>query len=210
MATDITQANIQKQLALNSGQLSIVNSGGSYQFIDSATGLPIQQANDVGNYVLSQGPAIYQTSMRADVYNYALGVFGGKNVPREVVDTLATMATYYSVQTGQPVSSLFNKGVLLKQFMATINSLRGNTSQIGYTGLNLSPNWSNNSVLRASIAKAIDPWDAVGSYSQRSQHDSQPAGYTFYADDTNVIYVRVGSTVGAWQVYATEEPIWPA
>jgi len=220
---DIIQRNIQKQIALNSGQLSIVNLNGNYQWVDSITGKPLTGSNDVGNYALSQAPAIYQSSMRAEVYNYAKGLFGGKEVPPELVEVLATMATYYSVQTGQPVTKLFNKGVLLDQFMATINSLRNRTSQLGYAGLNLSPNWANNTVLRASIAKAIEPWDAIGKVADLQKYNDRPIGFTFYATDTSLVYVRVepvssypegtqrdprlGNT---WQIYEPEQPIWPA
>jgi hypothetical protein len=208
--TDITQQTIQQQLALNSGSLSITNAGGGYQFIDTATGQPVEKTTSVSNYLLSNIPSIYQTSLKADVYNYALGIFGGEDVPPEVVDTLAAMATYYSVQTGQPVTSLFNQGVLLPEFLSTINSLRGNTSQIGYSGLNLNPKWENNVVLRASISKAIEPWDAVDYMSQRSKYDSKDSGFTFYAVDSGIIYVRVGSTSGTWEVYTPMEPVWPS
>jgi hypothetical protein len=220
--SDIIQLNIKKQIALNSGQLSIANTGGTYQYVDAVTGQPFNGTNDAGNFALSQTPAIYQTSMRAEVYNYAKGLFGGKEVPDELVEVLATMATYYSAQTGQPVTKLFNKGVLLDQFMATINSLRNNTSQLGYAGLNLSPNWSNNPVLRASVARAISPWDAIGKISEISKYDTKPLGFIFYATDTFTPYVRadVPITVDpfsrdprlgtSWEVYQPQQPIWPS
>ena len=225
-SVDIIQQNIQKQIALNSGQLSIVNTGGSYQYVDSITGQPLTTANDAGNYALSNAPAVYQTSMRAEVYNYAKGLFGGADVPDELVEVLATMATYYSSQTGQPVHSLFNNGVLLNQFMASINTLRNNTSQLGYAGLNISPNWSNNPVLRASISKAISPWDAIGKISDISKYNSKPLGFIFYATDTGTPYVRVDNTgvvagdnaiinkdprLGDnWAIFTLTEPAWPA
>ena len=210
MANDLTQLTIQQQIALNSGSISISNLNGSYQFVDSSTGQPITQNTiSASNFMLANVPGIYQTSLRATVYNYALGVFGGKDVPNEVVETLAAMATYYSVQTGQSVTSLFDQGILLDQFMATINNFRGNTSQIGYAGLNLAPNWTNNPVLRACIAKAIEPWDAYGTYAQRDKYNTEPVGFTYYATDTDVVYVRDDSAVNGWVLYGTEEPIWP-
>jgi hypothetical protein len=210
MANDLTQSIIQQQIALNSGAINISNLNGSYQFVDSATGQPITKNTvSAGNFLLSNVPGIYQTSLRASVYNYAVSLFSGKNVPDEVVDTLAAMATYYSVQTGQSVTSLFDQGILLDQFLATINNFRGNTSQIGYAGLNISPNWINNPVLRACISKAIEPWDAYGTYIQRDQYNVEPVGFTYYATDTDVVYVRDNSAVNGWVLYATEEPIWP-
>jgi len=204
------QRNIQKQIALNSGSFDISSLGGAYQFVDVATGQPLPASNDAGNYALSQAPAIYQNSMRAEVYNYAKTLFGGKEVPPELVEVLATMATYYSVQSGQPVQKLFSKGVLLDQFMTTINELRNRTSQIGYAGLNLNPNWANNPVMRASIARAIEPWDALGKMADRKKYDDKPIGFTFYATDTKVVYIRDSATIGSWAVYDPTEPMWPA
>lgn len=207
--TDIIQRNIQKQLALNSGTFDIASQNGAYQFIDSATGQPLSGTNDAGNYALSQAPAIYQNSLRAEVYNYAKSLFGGKEVPTELVEVLATMATYYSVQSGQPIEKLFNKGVLLEEFMTTINELRNRTSQIGYAGLNLTPNWANNVVIRPSIARAIEPWDAIGNTSDRKKYDNEPINFTFYATDTKIVYIRNQSTSGSWTIYTPDTPLWP-
>lgn len=208
--TDIIQRNIQKQIAINSGGFDITSVGGSYQFVDSKTGQPLPASNDAGNYALSQAPAIYQNSMRAEVYNYAKTLFGGKEVPAELVEVLATMATYYSVQSGQPVQKLFSKGVLLDQFMTTINELRNRTSQIGYAGLNLNPNWVSNPVMRASIARAIEPWDAFGKMDDRKKYDNEAVGFTFYATDAKTVYIRDQAIEGSWAVYEPVEPMWPA
>lgn len=220
---DIIQTNIKKQIALNSGsQIAIANTNGSFQYVNATTGEPLPGSNDAGNFALSQTPAVYQTSMRAEVYNYAKGLFGGKDVPDELVEVLATMATYYSAQTGQPVTKLFNKGILLDQFMATINNLRNRTSQLGYAGLNLSPNWSNNPVLRASVARAISPWDAIGRISELPKYENRPLGFVFYATDTSTPYVRAqipedtdpfsrDPRLGdSWDVYYPQQPIWPS
>ena len=206
--TDLTLLNIQQQIALNNGSIGIVNSGGSYQFVDSATGKALTNAPPVGNYLLSNPTAVYQTGLRASVYNYAISIFGGKTVPPEVVDTLSAMASYYVAQTGQSVTSLFNNGILIDQFIATINNIRGSTSQIGYAGLNLSPKWSNNPILRANIARAIEPWDATGTYAQRSAYNSKPVGFTYYATDTDAVYEIISTNT--WDVYPVTEPIWPA
>lgn len=210
MSNDLTQLTIQQQIALNSGSISISNLNGNYQFVDSATGKPITKNTiSASNFLLSNTPGIYQTSLRASVYNYALGVFGGKNVPNEVVETLSAMATYYSIQTGQSVTSLFDQGILIDQFVATINNFRGNTSQIGYAGLNITPAWSNNPVLKSCISKAIEPWNAYGTYAQRDQYNIESIGFTYYSTDTNVVYVRDDTSVNGWVLYSTEEPIWP-
>lgn len=210
MANDLTQAIIQQQIALNSDSISISDINGSYQFVNSSTGQPItQKTTSATNVVLANTPGIYQTSLRSSVYNYALSIFGGKTVPNEVVETLAAMATYYTTQTGQSVTSLFNGGILLDQFLATVNNLRGSTSQIGYAGLNITPTWANNPVLRSCISRAIEPWDAYGTYAQRDQYNTEPVGFTYYATDTGVVYVRDYIAVNGWDYFASEEPIWP-
>lgn len=151
---DIILNNIRKQLALNSGQLQVVNKSGNWQFADSA-GNSISASNDATNYGLSQAPAVYVAGMQAQTYNLAKGLFGGQGVPDELIEVLANLATYYASQTGQPVQNLFKQGVLLNDFLYTINSIRDPSSQIGYVGLNLTPNWSNNPTLGPTITAAM-------------------------------------------------------
>lgn len=151
---DVILNNIRKQLALNSGQLQVVNRGGNWQFADG-NGTPVSGTNDATNYGLSQAPAVYVTGMQSQTYNLAKSLFSGQGVPDELIEVLANLATYYATQTGQPVQNLFKQGVLLNDFLYTINSIRDPSSQIGYVGLNLSPNWSRNPILGPTISAAI-------------------------------------------------------
>jgi hypothetical protein len=152
---DIIQNNIRKQLALQSGQLQATQQGGSYQWAN-AKGVPLPSSQGgYTDYALSQAPARYVTNMNTNAYQLALGVFSGQGVPDELIQVLANMATYYSSQTGQPVSSLFQNGVLLNDFMATINSIRLPTSQVGYVGINPNPVWTANPTLGPTIAAAF-------------------------------------------------------
>jgi hypothetical protein len=151
---DIIQNNIRKQLAVQSGQLQGTNRNGNWQWARS-TGLPLNSTNDYGNYALAQAPARYVTSMSTNTYQLAKGMFGGPGVPSELIEVLANMATYYSSQTGQPVTNLFKQGVLLNDFLATINSIRLPTSQLGYVGINLQPIWSKNPTLGPTIEAAL-------------------------------------------------------
>jgi len=151
---DIIQSNIRKQLAIQSGQLQATNQGGSYQWADSK-GQPLPASNDYTNYAISQSPARYVTNMNTNAYQLALGVFGGPGVPDELIQVLANMATYYAGQTGQPITNLFHKGVLLNDFMSTINSIRLPTSQVGYVGINPNPVWTKNPTLGPTIAAAF-------------------------------------------------------
>lgn len=152
---DIIQNNIRKQLALQSGQLQATVQGGAVQWADSKGVLPSTATNSYTNYALEQAPARYVTTMGTSAYQLALGVFSGQGVPDELIQVLANMATYYASQTGQPVTNLFRNGVLLNDFMATINSIRLPTSQIGYVGINPSPAWTKNPTLGPTIAAAF-------------------------------------------------------
>jgi hypothetical protein len=151
---DIIQNNIRKQLALQSGQLQVTNQSGNFQFADSK-GVPIGGSNDYTNYALSQAPARYVTNMNTNAYQLAKGMFGGPNVPEQLIEVLANMATYYASQTGQPVTNLFKKGVMMNDFVSTINSIRLPTSQLGYVGINPNPVWTRNPTLGPTIAAAL-------------------------------------------------------
>lgn len=152
---DIVLSNIRKQLALQSSQLNVVNRAGNWQFANAA-GVSLPASNDAVNYGLSQAPARYITGMQAQVYNLAKGLFGGQGVPDELIEVLANLATYYATTTGQPVSNLFKQGVLLNDFLATINSIRDPSSQLGYVGLNLDPVWIHNPTLGPTVAAAFE------------------------------------------------------
>jgi hypothetical protein len=151
---DIIQNNIRKQLAIQSGQIKGTNQGGSWQFADQS-GVPLAGSNDYTNYALSQAPARYVTSMSTTTYDLAKGMFGGPDVPEQLIEVLANMATYYASQTGQPVTDLFKKGILVNDFLATINGIRLPTSQLGYVGINPQPLWVKNPTLGPTIAAAI-------------------------------------------------------
>lgn len=154
VSRDIIQNNIKQQLALGSGQLQVVNTGGNWVFANEA-GVPVSNA-DATNYALAQTPARYTASTPSQSYNLAKGMFGGTNVPDEVVTALANLATYYASQTGKQVTDLFKDGVMVNEFLATVNSIRTPGSQIGYVGINSSPAWANNITLGPAIAAALN------------------------------------------------------
>lgn len=153
----IIAKNIQKQIAMNAGQLTLANNNGSYGF-SSSTGSAISPGSaNASNYVLSNVPATYQTGIRADVYNYAKGVFSGQNVPAELVESLASLATYYASQTGVSVQTLFKSGQLQPAFLATVNSFLNNSLQFGYQSFSTNQPWANNPTLHGNIAAALNP-----------------------------------------------------
>jgi hypothetical protein len=156
-SNDIIANNIRKQIALNSGQLKITGSNGSYGFTDATSGTLLSPSSNASNFVLSNLPTKYQSQIRAEAYNYAKGVFGGKDVPDALVESLANLATYYSSQTGQSVQNLFKDGKLAPAFLANINTFLNPTIQFGYQSLNINQPWVNNPTLQGGISSALQP-----------------------------------------------------
>lgn len=155
--SDIIANNIRKQIALNSGQLNVSSTNGSYGFVDASTNAVLSSKANASNYVLSNVPSQYQAKIRAEVYNYAKGVFSGRTVPDALVESLASLATYYVSQTGQSVQTLFNDGQLAPTFLATVNTFLNNTLQFGYQSLNTNQPWVNNPTLHGNISAALQP-----------------------------------------------------
>jgi hypothetical protein len=151
---NILENNIRKQLALNTGQISVSGQAGSYGFVEQGTGRSLPGSTNASNYVQSSVPAIYQAGLRAEVYNYAKGVFGGREVPDELIESLASLATYYVSRTGVSVQTLFNQGQLQQQFLSAINTFLNKSIQFGYQTLATDQPWVNNPSLRGNIAAA--------------------------------------------------------
>ena len=152
---DLILANIRKQLSTQSGQLQITNQGGNWQWANGK-GTPVNGTNDMTNYGLSRAPGNFISSMAVSTYELAKGLFGGPGVPDSLIEVLANMATYYATTTGQPVQNLFRQGVMLNEFLATVNSIRDPSSQIGYVGINITPGWVKNPTLGPTITAALN------------------------------------------------------
>lgn len=154
---DIIAQNIKKQIALNSGQLKLTSTNGSYGFVDATTNSILGPSANASNYALSNVPSTYKSNLRAEVYNYAKAVFGGQNIPAELVESLASLATYYVSQTGVSVQTLFKGGQLESEFLATINTFLNPSLQFGYQTLSTNQPWVNNPTLHGNIAAALQP-----------------------------------------------------
>lgn len=148
--------NIKKQIALNSGQLTIENSNGTYAFVDKTNNTVLSNTN-ANNYILENTPPTYSVELKGEVYNYAKGVFGDQNVPDELVESLSSLATYYVSQTGVSVQSLFKNGQLHPSFLSTINNFLNSSIQFGYKSLNYDQPWTNNPTLHGNMAAAFQP-----------------------------------------------------
>jgi len=146
--------NIQKQLALNSGDIGIINNNGNYQYVSTRTGQPITQAGNAGSSIVGQAGSTTTITVQAQVYNYAKGLFGGETVPPDLIEVMANLATWYAVNTGTNVSDLFKNGQLQKNFIATINNLRDPSGQIGFSNTAATPAWTNNYLIGPNVLAA--------------------------------------------------------
>lgn len=154
---NIIAKNIQKQIALNSGQLKLTSNQGTTAFTDVTNNQVLGSESNATNYVLNNIPSVYTVGLRSEVYNYAKGVFGGQDVPEELIESLASLATYYVSQTGASVSDLFKNGDFQPAFLGTVNNFLSKSIQFGYRRLNTEQPWLRSPVLRGSISAAFQP-----------------------------------------------------
>ena len=151
---DIIAKNIKKQIALNTGQLQIKSNDGSTSFVDVTNDRVLPSSANATNYTLSNVPATYVTNIKAEAYNYAKGVFGGKDVPVELVESLSSLAAYYVSQTGVSAAELFKNGELKPHFLKTVNEFLNGSIQFGYRRLSTDQPWLNSFILHGAISAA--------------------------------------------------------
>ena len=160
---DTIAKNIRKQIALNSGPLAISSltvdgtSGGSLQWINSATNKSVANSGSAGNWLAANTPYTQATNITADIYNRVLGVFQKIGVPDSVLQPLVSAASYYVAQTGADPATLYNNttGQLSTQFVTIYNALRHTSSQVGVVQTNSTPNWKNNPLLRGNLQEYL-------------------------------------------------------
>jgi hypothetical protein len=154
---DIISKNIKKQIALNTGQLAITSNNGTTSFVDVTHNNVLGSGANASNYVLSNAPGTYTSNLKAEVYNYAKGIFSGQDVPVELIESLSSLATYYVSKTGSSVQDLFKNGELQPAFLNTVNTFLNSSIQFGYRRLNTNQPWVNNPTLHGNINAAFQP-----------------------------------------------------
>jgi hypothetical protein len=162
---DTIAKNIRKQIALNSGPLSIASqnisgsgvTSGSLQWIDSNTRQAVSNSGSAGNWLAVNTPQISSKNITADTYNKVLGVFQKVGIPDSVLQPLVSAASYYVAQTGADPTTLYNSstGQLNNQFVSVYNALRHTSSQVGVVKTNSTPNWQNNPLLRGNLQEYL-------------------------------------------------------
>jgi hypothetical protein len=151
---NFTAQTIQQQIAKQSGQIAITSNGGSLQYTNTATGavlnLPPATSALLNNPIKSNNPKLSATALAA-----AQGLFAKTDVPVELVDAIASVAAYINATQGIPINSLINSNGVTSSFIAAYNVLAPAGAQLGVATINTSPVWTNNQILRGSIAAAL-------------------------------------------------------
>lgn len=162
---DTIAKNIRKQIALNSGPLSIASqnisgtgvTSGSLQWVNSNTRQPVPGSGNAGSWLAGNSPRISAKNITAETYNKVLGIFQKIGVPDATLQPLVAAASYYCSQTGRDPSTLYDSstGQLNNQFVTVYNSLRHSGSQVGVVKTNSAPNWQNNPLLRGNLQEYL-------------------------------------------------------
>lgn len=151
---NFVQQTIRQQLAQRSGQVSINQQGGGYQFVDELTGRTLT-GQPASSSMLANPQQPNDPKIKAHAVNLAKGAMGNKNVPAEMVEAIASVAAYESAVFGVSVSSLFPENNVGLRLIRAYNAFKPKGSQIGMMTENTSPPWANNPTLRGSISAAI-------------------------------------------------------
>jgi hypothetical protein len=154
MPNNNTANIIQTQLATRSGQIAINNNGGSYSYVDTLTGKTIPSSN-ITNSLLANPQRPNDPKLTAQTVDIARGFFSGTNTPPEMIEAIASVASYVSNTSGIPVQHLFKAGKISLQLIQAYNAFKPKSSQIGIFVGSGNPAWINNPTLRGSIASAI-------------------------------------------------------
>ena len=132
--TNFVQQTIQQQLAQRSGQVSIGQQNGGYQFIDELTGRTLS-GQPASSSMLANPQRPNDPKIRAHAINLAKGAMGGKNVPAELVEAIASVAAYESAVFGISVGSLFPNNNVGLRLIRAYNAFKPKGSQILSLGL---------------------------------------------------------------------------
>jgi hypothetical protein len=152
--TNFTRNAITRQIANQSNQLNVTNTGGSYQYRDSVTSQVLPGSPSSQYLVTPQNPNDPQ--IKSQVLAIAKGHAGQANVPTQLVDAISSVAAYTSAVTGIDVNSLFNSdSTPTLKLVSAYNTFKPRGTQLGMFGSATLP-WTNNPTLRGSIAAAYN------------------------------------------------------
>jgi len=149
-----TEDTITRQLATRSGQVSVTDKKGAYQYTDTLTGYTLPGRSITSSYLVNpQKPN--DPKLKAKALDFARGYFNNQTTPPEMVEAIASVAAYVSAVNGIPIASLFVNNKISLQLISAYNAFKPKGSQVGVFAGNGNPSWVNNPTLRGTIAAAI-------------------------------------------------------
>lgn len=151
---NFTQRAITQQLAQRSGQVALTQRDGGYQFVDELTGRTLS-GPPVDSSLLAMPQSVNDPRLTARSVELARGFFEGQNVPQELVEAIASVASYISATRGIPVTDLITPQGLSDDLIRAYNSFKPKGSQVGRIAVNSLPSWTNTPTLRGSIKAAL-------------------------------------------------------
>lgn len=154
LGNNFTSQTIKQQLAQRSGQIAIRNNNGGLQFIDQLNNTPVKGPS-ADSSLLANPQKPNDPKLTAAALDAARGYYAGKNVPKEFVEAIASVAAYVSATNKVPVESLLTATHVSIQLIQAYNAFKPKGSQVGILVPQLEPSWVQNPTLRGSISAAI-------------------------------------------------------
>lgn len=152
--TNFTSQTITQQLAQRSGQISVAQNNGGWQFVDDLTGKSID-ALPASSSLLANPQRVNDPKIKSRALDAARGYYSRSNVPPEMVEAIASVAAYVSAVRGVSVSTLLTNDSISLELIQAYNSFKPKGSQVGVLQSVRVPSWTNNPTLRGSISAAI-------------------------------------------------------
>ena len=152
--TNFVEETIRQQIAQRSGQVSISQVPGGWQFIDDLSGRALSGPSATSS-IMANPQRPNDPKIKARALDRARGYYQGQSVPAEFIEAIATVAAYVSATRGIPVDDLFQDGTMGNELLRAYNSFKPKGSQVGTLAPGRVPGWTNNPTLRGSITAAI-------------------------------------------------------
>lgn len=154
MTTNFTSQTITQQIATRSGQIGISSQNGVYTYVNLATGQAVP-GRTVTSTLLANPQRPNDPKLKNQALELARGYYDIKTTPEEFIEAIASVAAYVSTTNGIPVANLFANNTISLQLISAYNAFQPKGNQVGVFVGTGNPAWSNNPVLRGTVASAI-------------------------------------------------------
>ena len=151
MTNELITRNLQDQSANFGVEAIVANRNGERQFVDQATGQPIDRAISADRYDLQNSPLDATFQLNPQSYNIAKGLYEQRGVPTNLSNTYGAITAVTAKDQGISANKLFKNGVMSPQLLSNVNFFRTQHSQIGVNNGSSDPPYNHNLMLGAKI-----------------------------------------------------------